>query len=96
MPSKVKFVPLTAKERFTALQSGEVDVLSRNTTWTMTRDTALGLNFAGVNYYDGQGFMVKKSLGVEERQGAQRRHASACRPAPRPSSTSPTTSAPTR
>ena len=61
---KVKFVPLTAKERFTALQSGEIDMLSRNTTWTLTRDASLGLNFAGVNYYDGQGFMVKKSLGV--------------------------------
>lgn len=61
---KVKFVPLTAKERFAALQSGEIDLLSRNTTWTETRDTALGLTFAGVNYYDGQGFMVKKSLGV--------------------------------
>ena len=62
---KVKFSPLTAKERFTALQSGEIDILSRNTTWTATRDTALGLNFAGVNYYDGQGFMVRKSLGVK-------------------------------
>ena len=61
---KVKFVPLTAKERFTAVASGEVDVLSRNTTWTLTRDASLGLNFAGVNYYDGQGFLVKKSLGV--------------------------------
>ena len=60
----VKYTPLSAKERFTALQSGEVDVLSRNTTWTMTRDTALGLNFAGVNYYDGQGFMVPNALGV--------------------------------
>ena len=60
----VKFTPLSAKERFTALQSGEVDVLSRNTTWTATRDTSLGLNFAGVNYYDGQGFMVRKDLGV--------------------------------
>ncbi|MBO6755396.1 MAG: amino acid ABC transporter substrate-binding protein [Roseibium sp.] len=60
----VKFTPLSAKERFTALQSGEIDVLSRNTTWTMTRDTSLGLNFAGVNYYDGQGFMVRKDLGV--------------------------------
>jgi len=60
----VKFVPLTAKERFTALQSGEIDVLSRNTTWTHTRDTSLGLNFAGVNYYDGQGFLVNKDLGV--------------------------------
>ena len=62
--TKVKFVPLTAKERFTALQSGEIDMLSRNTTWTITRDASLGLNFAGVNYYDGQGFMVKSSLGV--------------------------------
>ncbi|GAD79429.1 amino acid ABC transporter substrate-binding protein [Vibrio ezurae] len=62
--TKVKYVPLTAKERFTALQSGEIDVLSRNTTWTQHRDTALGLNFVGVNYYDGQGFMVKKDLGV--------------------------------
>ena len=62
--TKVKFTPLSAKERFTALQSGEIDVLSRNTTWTMTRDTSLGLNFAGVTYYDGQGFMVRKSLGI--------------------------------
>lgn len=62
--TKVKFIPLTAKERFTALQSGEIDVLSRNTTWTQTRDTQLGLNFAGVSYYDGQGFMVSKKLGV--------------------------------
>jgi general L-amino acid transport system substrate-binding protein len=60
----VKFTPLTAKERFTALQSGEVDLLARNTTWTMSRDTSLGLNFVGVSYYDGQGFMVKKALGV--------------------------------
>ena len=64
-PTKVKFTPLSAKERFTALQSGEVDILSRNTTWTMSRDTSLGLKFAGVTYYDGQGFMVKKSLGVD-------------------------------
>jgi general L-amino acid transport system substrate-binding protein len=64
-PEAVKFTPLTAKERFTALQSGEVDVLSRNTTWTLTRDTALGLDFTGVTYYDGQGFMVPKSLGVK-------------------------------
>jgi general L-amino acid transport system substrate-binding protein len=62
--TKVKFTPLNAKERFTALQSGEVDLLARNTTWTMERDTSLGLKFAGVNYYDGQGFMVKKSQGV--------------------------------
>ena len=63
-PNKVKFTPLSAKERFTALRSGEVDLLARNTTWTMQRDVELGLNFAGVNYYDGQGFMVRKSLGV--------------------------------
>src|SRR5215813_5054919 len=62
--SKVKFVPLTAKDRFTALQSGDVDVLARNTTWTSSRDTSLGLNFTGVNYYDGQGFMVRKALKV--------------------------------
>ncbi|WP_413111469.1 amino acid ABC transporter substrate-binding protein [Thaumasiovibrio sp. DFM-14] len=62
--TKVKYIPLTAKERFTALQSGEIDLLSRNTTWTLQRDTALGLNFAGVNYYDGQGFMVKKEIEV--------------------------------
>jgi general L-amino acid transport system substrate-binding protein len=62
--NKVKFTPLSAKERFTALQSGEVDLLSRNTTWTLTRDTALGLDFTGVTYYDGQGFMVRKDLGV--------------------------------
>jgi len=63
-PSKVKFVPLSAKDRFTALQSGEIDLLSRTTTWTLSRDTSLGANFAGVTYYDGQGFMVKKSLKV--------------------------------
>lgn len=62
---KVKFTPLTAKERFTAVQSGEVDILSRNTTWTSSRDTAMGLNFAGVTYYDGQGFLVNKKLGVK-------------------------------
>ena len=60
----VKFTPLSAKQRFTALASGEIDILSRNTTWTMTRDTQLGLNFAGVNYYDGQGMMVPTALGV--------------------------------
>ena len=62
---KVEYKPLTAKERFTALQSGEIDMLSRNTTWTHTRDTSLGLNFVGTTYYDGQGFMVKKALGVK-------------------------------
>jgi general L-amino acid transport system substrate-binding protein len=63
-PKKVKFVPLSAKDRFTALQSGEVDVLARNTTWTSSRDSSLGLSFVGVDYYDGQGFMVRKSLKV--------------------------------
>jgi general L-amino acid transport system substrate-binding protein len=63
-PSKVKFIPLTAKDRFTALQSGEIDVLSRNTTWTLSRDTSLGLDFAAITYYDGQGFMVRKALKV--------------------------------
>lgn len=62
--SKIRFIPLSAKDRFTALQSGEVDVLSRNTTWSMSRDTSLGLDFPAVNFYDGQGFMVKKKLGV--------------------------------
>ena len=63
-PTKVRFIPLSAKDRFTALQSGEVDALVRNTTWTMSRDTQLGLDFTGINYYDGQGFMVRKKLGV--------------------------------
>jgi len=62
--TKVKFSPLSSKDRFTALQSGEVDLLSRNSTWTSSRDTSLGLNFAGVNYYDGQGFMVRKALKI--------------------------------
>ena len=62
--SKVKFVPLTAKDRFTALQTGDVDVLIRNTTWTLLRDTQLGLNATGINYYDGQGFIVRKGLKV--------------------------------
>lgn len=63
-PNKVKFIPLSAKDRFTALQSGEIDVLVRNSTWTMTRDASLGLLFTSANYYDGQGFMVRKKLGV--------------------------------
>jgi general L-amino acid transport system substrate-binding protein len=64
-PDKLKFVPLTAKTRFTALQSGEIDVLTRNCTQTLGRETALGLNFVHVNYYDGQGFLVPKKLGVK-------------------------------
>lgn len=63
-PAKVKFVPLTSQTRFTALASGEVDILARNSTWTFLRDTDLKLDFIGVNYYDGQGFLVRKDLGV--------------------------------
>jgi general L-amino acid transport system substrate-binding protein len=64
-PNKVKYVPLTAQQRFAALQSGEVDILSNNTTWTMQRDTELGFNFGPVVFYDGQGFLVPKKLGVK-------------------------------
>ena len=63
-PNKVKYVALTAKDRFTALQSGDVDVLARNTTWTSSRDSQLGLNATAVNYYDGQGFIIRKDLKV--------------------------------
>lgn len=62
---KIKYTPLTAQQRFTALQSGEIDLLARNATRTLTRETQLGLNFVTVNYYDGQGFMVPKKLGVK-------------------------------
>ena len=71
--SKVKWVPLTAPQRFTALQSGEIDILSRNTTWTLTRDASLGMNFTGVTYYDGQGFMVpvkSKVTSAKQLKGA--------------------------
>lgn len=63
--NKVRYTPTTAQQRFQALQSGEVDILSRNTTWTLTRDTSLGFDFLATSFYDGQGFMVKKSLGVK-------------------------------
>ena len=63
-PEKIKFIPLSGKDRFTALQSGEVDMLSRNTTWTQSREAGQGLLFTGINYYDGQGFMVPKRLGL--------------------------------
>ena len=62
--TKVKWTPLNASQRFAALQAGEIDVLSRNTTWTLTRDASLGLNFTGVTYYDGQGFMVTKKSKI--------------------------------
>jgi general L-amino acid transport system substrate-binding protein len=63
--TKVKFTPLSAKDRFPALQSGEVDMLARNTTWSASRDSQLGFDFRAVNYYDGQGFMVRSSIGVK-------------------------------
>ena len=63
--TKVKWVPLTAQQRFTALQSGEIDILSRNTTWTLTRDASLGINFVGTTYYDGQGFLVPAKAKVK-------------------------------
>ena len=77
-PNKVKFTPLTAKERFTALQSGEIDVLSRNTTWTMSRDTSLGLKFAGVMYYDGQGFIIDAKKFPDVKSATQLGGATIC------------------
>jgi general L-amino acid transport system substrate-binding protein len=70
---KTRYTPLTAQQRFTALQSGEIDILSRNTSWTIARDAGLGIHFAGVNYYDGQGFMVPRKRrvnGAAELNGA--------------------------
>ena len=64
--SKVKFVPLNSQQRFSALQAGEIDVLSRNSTWTLTRDASLGVVFTGINYFDGQGFMVPKKLAITD------------------------------
>jgi general L-amino acid transport system substrate-binding protein len=64
-PGKVRYIPLSGKDRFTALQSGEIDVLSRNTTWTQSREAGQGLLFTGINYFDGQGFLVRKSLGID-------------------------------
>jgi len=64
-PNKVRFVPVSFAERFTALQAGQFDILSHNTTWTMDRDVAQGLEFIGTNFYDGQGFMVRKSLNIK-------------------------------
>ena len=84
--SKVSYVPLSAQQRLTALQSGEIDLLARITTWTLSRDTANGLDFAAINYYDGQAIMVKKELGVEsatELDGPQ----FVCRPARQQSKT---------
>jgi general L-amino acid transport system substrate-binding protein len=77
-PQKVKFTPLTAKERFTALQSGEIDVLSRNTTWTMSRDTSLGLKFGGIMYYDGQGFLINSKKFPDVKSAMQLAGATVC------------------
>ncbi len=74
-PEKVKYVPLNATQRFTALQSGEIDVLSRNTTFTLTRDASLGLSMTAATYYDGQGFMVpvkSKITSAKQLKGANR------------------------
>lgn len=91
--TKVKWTPLNASQRFAALQSGEIDVLSRNTTWTLTRDASLGLNFTGVTYYDGQGFMVTKNPRSPAPSNS-REPRSACNPAPPLRKTSPTTPRP--
>ncbi len=92
---KVKFTPSTSQQRFPMLQSGEIDILARNTTWTLTRDTVNGFNFAPVTFYDGQGFLVPTKLGVKSAKALN--GATVCvQPAPRPSSTWPTISAPTR
>jgi general L-amino acid transport system substrate-binding protein len=64
-PSRIKFIPLASKDRLTALQSGEIDVLPRTTTWTLSRDAGQGLNFTAVNYYDGQGFQVRAKAGIK-------------------------------
>lgn len=73
---KVNFVPLNSQQRFTSLQSGQVDLLSRNTSWTLTRDASLGFHFAAVTYYDGQGFLVPKKLKVSNAK--QLRNAQVC------------------
>ena len=70
---KVKYVPLNSQQRFSSLQAGEIDVLSRNSTWTLTRDASLGVVFTGINYFDGQGFMVPKKLKIDNAKQAQRR-----------------------
>jgi general L-amino acid transport system substrate-binding protein len=73
---RVRFTPLNAQQRFTALQSGEVDLLSRNTSWTIARDAGLGINFVGTNYYDGQGFMIAKKRNIKN--AAQLNGATVC------------------
>lgn len=89
--TKVKYTPLTAKERFTALQSGEVDLLSRNTTWTSSRDAGMGMAFTGVTYYDGIGFLTHDKAGLKARKNWMALP-SVFRRVLIPNSTSPTTS----
>jgi general L-amino acid transport system substrate-binding protein len=84
--NRVRYVPTTAQNRFTALQSGEVDMLARNTTWTLSRDTSLGFDFTGINFYDGQGFMVRRTPACA-RAPSWRAPPSASSPARRPSRT---------
>ena len=93
--SKAKFVPLDANERFKELQNRKVDILSRNSTWSMSRETNYDLYFPAVAYYDGEGFMLPRVAQHRFRAGARTAARSACRTAPRRSSTSPTISAPT-
>ena len=94
-PNKVKFVPLDANERFKELQSRKVDILSRNSTWSMSRETEYDLYFPAVAYYDGEGFMVPRVAQHRLRRWSSTAARSACRRTPRRSSTSPTISAPT-
>ena len=94
-PKKVKFVPLDASERFKELQNRKVDMLSRNSTWSMSRETNYDLNFPAVAYYDGQGFMLPRGPQDRTRRWSSTAARSACRRTPRRSSTSPTISAPT-
>ena len=94
-PGKVRFVPLDANERFTELQKRKIDVLSRNSTWSMSRETNYALNFAAVSYYDGQGFMLRKSRNIRIPASNLMAARSACRRARRRSSTFPIISAPT-
>src|SRR5271166_2219581 len=91
-PNKVKFLPINAKDRPTILAGGEIDVLIRNTTWTLSRQTG-GMFFTGVNFYDGQGFMVRKKLGIDSALKLEAPR-SACSRARPPNSISPTISAP--
>ena len=94
-PDRVTYKPLTGKTRFPALQSGEVDLLARITTWTLKRDVNLGFDFVGITFYDGQGFLDTQGSRRRRARGSSTALRCASRPARRPSSTSPISSAPT-